>query len=587
VEIHRTYINGFWGFLIVEELVRNNVNYFCISPGSRSTPLTLAAANNRSVISTICLDERGAAFHALGYARATGNPAVLICTSGTAAANYLPAIIEAHQSNSPLIVLTADRPPELREAGANQTIDQTRIYSDYINWQFELPCPDEKIPAQMVLTTVDQTVYRARRSPSGPVHLNCMFREPLESDHITISVSYLDAIRNWEGSGNPYTLYQQIYPRLSDNDLTILANKINGADNGILVAGSLSSEEAEIVLNLTQILGWPVFADITSGMRTSQPESAIINYFDQLLLLESIKKYGSAEIIIHFGPPLTSKRYLNFIKEYIPDTYIVIENHPNRHDPQHIVTERYEMNTKDFCKQIIPLIKKNRASAWLKELKQHDIAIERLIEEFIKGKSKISEISVARIISQNIPQDHGLFIASSMPIRDMDMYSSFNNTHLHIASNRGASGIDGTISTALGYACGLKKPATVLLGDLALIHDLNSLSQISETNAGIIIVVINNHGGGIFSFLPIAKFSQVFDRYFATPHDFSFENVANMFKLDYETAAFNDEFVSIYRESVKSNNAVLIEVVTERESNIKLHQELQKKICTTINQLKV
>ena len=586
VEIHKANINSFWGYLIIEELVRNNISHFCLSPGSRSTPLAVAVAKNKRVNVLICYDERSAAYNALGYARASGKPAVLICTSGSAAANYFPAIIEAHQSAIPLIMLTADRPPELRDTGANQTIDQIKMYSNYLNWQFDLPCPDKKIVAQFVLTTIDQAVYRAKRQPAGPVHINCMFREPLAPRVEALSDSYLASIAGWEEKCEPHTDYSPCSVTTAKEVLKALAQKLNTSDKGVLAIGRLKSkEQATAVLKFAQHIGWPVFADVTSGMRNKNT-STIINNFDQLLLSEYFAEVAKPEAILHIGPPLTSKRFLDFINRYPVQEYLVVADHPFRHDPNHLVTRRFEHNITDFCDQMISLTKHNQNERWIKDLINYDTTINKEIDLFVKSTHNISEISLARIISQTIPKEHGLFLASSMPVRDMDMYGDFTQPHFYIAANRGVSGIDGTISSALGYACGLNKPVTVVVGDLAMIHDLNALSQIKQVDVKLIIVVINNHGGGIFSFLPIADFPDVFEKYFATPHTISFKYAAELFQLDYNLVKTNEEFVSLYRDAVTSNRSLLLEVVTKRDENSEMHRTLQKRIRNTIDKLK-
>ncbi|MDF5732085.1 MAG: 2-succinyl-5-enolpyruvyl-6-hydroxy-3-cyclohexene-1-carboxylic-acid synthase, partial [Rhizonema sp. PD38] len=276
-------INSLWGSLIVEELIRNGVDYFVISPGSRSTPLTAAVARNSQARKVVCFDERGAAFHAIGYARATRNPVVLISTSGTAAANYYPAVIEAFTDGVPMMVLSGDRPPELRQTGANQTIQQFNLYGHYVKWQFELPCPDEKISPQMVLTTIDQAVYQTRKLPSGPVHLNCTFREPLAPTNAYIPEIYLASLTRWQEKQKPYTQYtpSQVLP----NEVSInqLAEIISQTKWGVLAVGQLKSHaDIQAVSELAKKLQWPVFTDIQSGMRWESSLTNIIHYFDPI-----------------------------------------------------------------------------------------------------------------------------------------------------------------------------------------------------------------------------------------------------------------------------------------------------------------
>ena len=254
-------INYLWANLLIEELIRNGVDYFCVSPGSRSSPLTLAVANHKNAHAHVHFDERGSAFHALGYVSATRKPCAIITTSGTAAANLFPAIIEASKKKIPLIVMTADRPPELRFTGAHQTIDQTKIYGEYVRWYFDLPCPTPDIPPEFILTTVDQAVSRAKGNPGGPVHLNCMFREPLAPIKKTFRVStYTQSIKAWQTGNSIYTKYVLPKLDLEQSDINHISSAIGKIRSGIIIAGKLSTrEEQKAILKISERLNWPIF----------------------------------------------------------------------------------------------------------------------------------------------------------------------------------------------------------------------------------------------------------------------------------------------------------------------------------------
>jgi 2-succinyl-5-enolpyruvyl-6-hydroxy-3-cyclohexene-1-carboxylate synthase len=578
VEIHKTNISLLWGELIVEELARGGVTYFCISPGSRSTPLTLAAAGNKKIQTIICYDERAAGFHALGYARATGKPAAVICTSGTAAANYYPAVIEAHQSILPLVILSADRPPELRATAANQTIDQVKMFSSYLNWQFDVPCPDEKIPIPNLLSLIDQAIYRSCRSPAGPVHINCMFREPFVPEYIEISAEYLSYAERYNRNHGPLTAYHQPQLVPAGEDLTRLCATLLSSERNLLVLGRLAGFAAnQHVLELIPKLGWPVIADISSGLRSSIPERLRLNYYDQLLLSEAFRQELKPELVLHLGGPLTSKRYANYISEQVIPNYIQVENNPYRQDAQNVVTQRFECELNEFSFRLNSVFQPVQHQSRVTQLKQFDERAQQLLDEFIDLPADVSEIGVAYLIAQHIRSSSGLFIANSMPIRDMDMVACFKSIGTSIAANRGASGIDGNLASACGYAAGLNQPVTVFIGDLALIHDLNSLELINKLKAPVILVVINNHGGGIFSFLPAVNPLKVFESHFAAPHTLGFKPAAGMFGINYYRPTSHAQFVEIYQQCLQNGKPALIEVVTDREKNLKLHQELHKK----------
>jgi 2-succinyl-5-enolpyruvyl-6-hydroxy-3-cyclohexene-1-carboxylate synthase len=572
-------INSFWGYLLIDEFVRNGITCFCISPGSRSTSLTIAAAENPLAEKIICIDERGAAFYALGYGRASGKPAVIISTSGTAAANFYPAIVEARQSHISLIILTADRPPELRESGANQTIDQVKMFTDYVIWQFDMPCPDTNIPPEAVLTTVDQAVNRAINIPAGPVHLNCMFREPLEPTEKKFSKTYRSKVKRWEKSRLPFTSYKKTYQRPDKADLQGLIHLINETRRGLLVVGQISDTNArQSVTALASRLRWPVFADITSGIRRYNDSIAHIHHFDSWLLSKKNKKDLKPKVILHVGRPLTSKRYLRYIEQFPPQEYIYITDNDERFDPGHFITQRFSSNIEIFCNSLSNGVTGNTDKRWHYRLSGDNTKIEKLIEEYAVMNSVVTEVSLPSLVARNLGREHGLFLASSMPVRDFDIYGGLINSSSNIASNRGASGIDGTLASATGFAKGIQKPTTVVLGDLALIHDLNSLSLVNKSANIMIIIVINNHGGGIFSFLPVAGFKHVFEKYFGTPHTYNFKQVSAMFDLKYYRPLTNQDFNITYKKCMSAKKSSLIEIHTDRQENFNLHQQIQKKV---------
>lgn len=383
MKIDTSNINSLWGCLIIEELIRNGVDYFVISPGSRSTPLTVAVARNPHAKSIICFDERGAAFHAIGYARATGNPAAIISTSGTAAANYFPAAIEASVDTVPIIVLSADRPPELRQTGANQTIQQFNIYGQYIRWQFELPCPDEKIPPQMVLTTINQAVYQARKSPCGPVHLNCMFREPLAPTDAHIDEVYLASLNRWQEQQKPYSQYTPpiLLPDAVNNKS--LADIINQTERGILAVGRLKSDvESKAVSELAEKLKWPVFTDVQSGIRLKSPIPNVINYFDQILLTDCFSAIQPLETVLQIGSRIISKSFLQLLEKHQPKNHVAVIDDPFRHDPAHTVSFRIEASITQFCELLFSSAGEFQNPYWVTQLKRQSQLVNQSIDEF-------------------------------------------------------------------------------------------------------------------------------------------------------------------------------------------------------------
>ncbi|HYZ05600.1 MAG TPA: 2-succinyl-5-enolpyruvyl-6-hydroxy-3-cyclohexene-1-carboxylic-acid synthase [Rubrobacter sp.] len=571
--------NRLWAYLIVEELLRCGVGFFCVAPGSRSTPLVAALAANEKARSLIHFDERGTAFAALGYARATGRPAAWITTSGTAVANGLPAVVEAATDGVPMVLLTADRPPELRQTGANQTIDQPDIFGDYVRWRFDLPAPDPDIDPAMVLTTVDQAAYRASRTPQGPVHLNLMFREPFLSGPEDEDIPSGPA--SWVQGDEPYTRYAATKPAVDEMEIYRLWETLRPVKHGLVVAGRLASrKQGEAVLRLAGTLGWPLLPDLGSQVRLGS--EGIAAHYDALVAGDSFAGSHVPEAVVHVGGRALSKRLEQFLASSRPDPYVVVRENPFRLDPAHRVTHSVEANVLDFCTALVwaateapPAMNPLWTAGWLEASEE----VARHLEGIFSGEP--NEPLVARLLSRNVPPDHGLVVASSMPVRDLDTYAATDGAPVPVAANRGASGIDGTVATAAGFARGLERPVTLLIGDLALLHDLNSLAMLR--NVHVIVVVLNNDGGGIFSFLPIARHEEFFDPYFGTPQGVGFEPAAKMFGLAYEHPGTMEEFLEAYGSACARGSSTMIEVKTDRKENVTLHRRLLEEVAALVD----
>jgi 2-succinyl-5-enolpyruvyl-6-hydroxy-3-cyclohexene-1-carboxylate synthase len=406
-----------------------------------------------------------------------------------------------------------------------------------------------------------------------------MFREPLEPLAQRLPKSYLSPIIAWERSKTVYTAYKKYGFSTDGSDLQELASMLNMASKGLIVCGQLNSEnEKKAVINLAAHLKWPVVADINSGIRNSDNPIPVLHHFDQILLSRKWQKILIPETILHIGSPLTSKRYLKTIERLAPKNYIHVAGHNSRQDPVHRVRLRCVSGIEEFCNNVSNTYNGNVNKQWYVCLYEIDSQIRDLLARRFSDNELISEISLAWLTAKNFHKDHGLFLASSMPVRDFDMYCGVINGSSHVNANRGASGIDGTLSSAAGFARGIGKPTTVVLGDLAFIHDLNSCSLTNSSPVPLTIIVINNHGGGIFSFLPIAEYSHVFEKYFGTPHDYSFEYIARMFKINYFQPKTNGEFVKIYNKCLGGKKTSLIEIQTDRQKNYEFHIKLQSKI---------
>jgi 2-succinyl-5-enolpyruvyl-6-hydroxy-3-cyclohexene-1-carboxylate synthase len=564
--------------LLIEELVRSGVDCFCIAPGSRSAPLALAVARRAANKAHVHFDERGAAFFALGHARATGRPAVVITTSGTAVANLLPAVVEASMDGVPLLLLTADRPPELRAAGANQTIDQPGIFGRYIRWQFDLPCPDEKIPLATLLTTADQAVFRAQHPHPGPVHLNCMFREPLGPQPAAFPRRALLApLASWVKTARPFTRYAVPRTSVGPAEAATLAKLFKNARSGLLVVGRLPGGQPDRALRaLIRALGWPVFADVQSGLRGADIPEAI-THADLLLLAPVLRERCRPDVVLHIGGGLVSRRVTDFLKESEPKDYVLVHPGPARLDPAHQVSLRVMADSETFCTALAKRLPRRAAHTSLALWRRADAVAAAVLDRHMAQAGKLGAPAIARWLATALPAGHALLLGNSMPIRNMNMFAPTVAPH-RVVANRGASGIDGLIATAAGFATGASQPVTALLGDLALLHDLNSLALLAAGKQPVVLLVINNDGGGIFSFLPVAQSGAAFERFFGTPHGLTFAAAAQQFGLAYAAPATMPDLQAAYRVACAGKRPALLEVRTDRRLQHTEHMELQREL---------
>ena len=576
--IRAANLNHLWATLVIEELVRSGVVTYCIAPGSRSAPLTVAVARHNRASGIVHFDERGAAFHALGYGRATNTPAAIVTTSGSALANVWPAVVEASLDHVPLLVLSGDRPPELQDAGANQTMDQVKFFGGFVQWAASLPCPSTSIDPAMVLTTVDQAVSRCRGPVRGAVHINFMLREPLAptGEHACFD-SYLTPVRRWTESGRPYTQFGSAVVHPTRELLNDISAAVGFGTRGIVVAGRLAgSAERRAVSGLAASLGWPLLPDITSGLRLDSTARTAVHRYETLLGSEAFMQRHPVDTVLQIGGRLTSKRLLKRLESGAPEHYVLIDDQPERHDPAHRVTQRHRLPVTTFCEALRGIVGAVGDAGWLESWQTASELAEARFNAVLSQRHAVSEPGIAWFVSRCIGAGEGLFLASSMPIRDMGTYGCARDEPVEVGANRGASGIDGTIAAAAGFARGLGKPVTLVTGDLAMLHDLNSLGLLRSLETPMVIVLLNNDGGGIFSFLPIVEISDVFEDYFGTPHGMTFEHAAALFGLDYARPSTIDEFVADYESARRRSGATLIEVQTRRQENRDLQMSLQE-----------
>ncbi|KAL3512857.1 hypothetical protein ACH5RR_025574, partial [Cinchona calisaya] len=606
-------MNSLWAALLVEECVRLGLTYFCIAPGSRSSPLTIAASAHPLTTCVVCIDERSLAFNALGYARGSYKPAVVITTSGTAVSNLLSAVVEASEDFVPLLLLTADRPPELLDAGANQAIDQVNHFGQFTKHFFGLPVPTDDISARMALTTLDSAVYMATSSPYGPVHINCPFREPLGNTPTMWDRKCLKGLESWMSTSEPFTTYSLVQHSISSDLSHGLTNEvvklIQGGKRGLLVLGALHTEDdIWAALLLAKHLSWPVVAGILSGLRLrkymasfSEIEENIIflDHLDQLLHSDAVKDWIQADVIIQIGGRIVSKRISQMLEHVSPCSYIMVDKHPKRHDPSHIVTHRIQSTITKFTDSIMKACTPHNNSRWRSFLRVLNSMAAREISSLIGSEHSLTEPHIARVALENLQCDSAIFIGNSMPIRDADMYgynwakcthktsemlsSGFQCHRIQIAGNRGTGGIDGLLSTAAGYAVGCNKQVLCLIGDVSFLYDTNGLSLLRQRvpRKPVVVIVVNNQGGAIFSLLPYAKMTEqkILDQFFYTSHNVRIGDLCMAHGVKHVEVQTKKELHEALSTTQLEKGDCVIEVKSRIDNNANFHSHLGKFLC--------
>ena len=562
-------LSNLWSSIIIDELIKSNVTDFFISPGMRSAPLVNSLLSKTDVNLYIGIDERAQAYRALGSAKTTGRTSTLICTSGTALANYLPAIIEAKKSAIPMIVLSADRPIELSSSDANQTIDQTKFYAQHVMTDACLGAPTEQIGPEVIRNTINHLLFRSLYPNKGPVHFNIPLREPLDETLEEISDAYISKCK-LSFEKKMQTSYRSPIQSLESEVIEQVANLIENTEEGILVIGSLNpSMPKEEVKKFIKNLNWPKHIDISSSLKFNYSlDDQIIPTFDHPEVFDTLTK-NPPKTIIHLGGRTTSKHYYRFIEENPEIELITINWSEQKEDPSQMTDMRIVSQVDQFCSQ---MNKKSFTST-------SRINIDW--KEFVT--KKISLIDSAPLcypyISKNIVEilreDSLLYISNSTIVRSFDNYiSKDSKKSLRILTNRGVSGIEGLMASAIGSAEGCKKYTTLVIGDISFLHDLNSLQMLKETNASLCIVLINNSGGGIFTLLPIAKNEKLLP-YLTTPHNFNFKKNCEGFDLKHVEVTTSEEFTKQFTMAQEKEEKIIIEVKVDNDQNIEIYKQLK------------
>jgi len=567
--------NILWAEIFTRRLVSEGVKYACVSPGSRSTPLTYAVASNRNIKSFVHIDERSCAFFAAGLARKTGSPVMLICTSGTAVAGFYPAVIEAFQQRIPLIVCTADRPAGSFLRGVNQTINQNNFYKNHIRWFTDAGLPDIK-----KLDYIDKTASKAARQSKilqGPVHINFPFDKPFEPDNYTDEIEEsLTEIKYSEEpllplSGIPENIYEKIRQDIHNNP------------NGLITVGPSAFPPSfrNAVIKLSEISGYPVLADGVSRLRCGEIHPNILVNYDALFRSGFFEKYKPS-IILHFGGTLTSKGYEEFAGHYNGLKYL-INKYDEIFDPSGRYTELITAEEENFINTLITGFENTtQPQQWISSLIKAEAIVCRLKEEHIYSIPFPDEGRIITEIMDIIPDNSNLMLSNSMPVRDFDYFAGTMNKNIQVFHNRGASGIDGIVSTALGIAAE-GEPTVLITGDLAFYHDMNGLLAAKNNKIPLIIILINNNGGGIFQTLPVSEYPEIFDRFFTTPHNLDFKNFAESYGAYFKEITGWDDLKRTFTDAAQKRILSVLEIKTDSLQSLQHRKKFWQITRDTLN----
>jgi 2-succinyl-5-enolpyruvyl-6-hydroxy-3-cyclohexene-1-carboxylate synthase len=536
-------LNLAWTSLAAEECRRLGVRHAVVSPGSRSAPLAVAFGRHGGIEVHVAHDERGGAFMALGIAQATGIPAVCVMTSGTAVANALPACVEARMSRVPLLVFAADRPPELRDCGANQSIPQPGLLDGGVRWSVDVPCPSTEVPAEYVLSTVDEAFARATGRgglPAGAVHVNWQFREPLAPDERPWDRAWLASVARWERGRAPWRTAREP------------ATAVVRVDDGVVVAGLGASRSMPGAWRGT------VLADAASGRADAASSGADLVLRTAADCAPLARALEATRVTV-VGGGIASKRLGEWIARQRHGATAVGAGDP-RQDPSHRASESVAGPARLEAGRSL-----RAHPGWTKAMRvatraaAGSLAAERALSE---PAAMATACAAAGGIRRGT-----VFLGSSMPVRDADFMAIAPPRGWTSAANRGASGIDGLVSTATGHAAASGRPVLAFVGDVSALHDLNGLQLASTVRAPLVLVVLNNDGGGIFRYLPIAAHGDVFERLFATPHGRSLAAFARGFGLAAESPRTRAALGAAVRRALRRRGATIVEVTCAREAS--------------------
>jgi len=563
-----------WAEIFMAALEAASVRDVVVCPGSRSTPLALAADVTPGLRCHVAVDERAAAFFALGQARATGRPSVVVCTSGTAGAHFAPAVVEASQSHLPLLVVTADRPWEAVHVASHQTIDQTRLFGAHVRLSLELGLADPTVPRETAARVALQAAAIASGPVPGPVHVNARFRKPLEP-----TPPFPDETRRAPLTAILRRGITRVFPPRvapSPDAIAALTERAGRAERGLLVCGPLPPDRAEpsfadAVRRLARATGFPLLAETTSQARFGKAEPDIVTCgaFDALLRDPAFAAAHPPDLVLEFGAPPTSQGYADYLARHPTAARFVITPHGWSDPAQDATALILADPTETACALSASLAAHERPppTPWAGSFRRADALAWSLAASLAPSQGALSEAGIARAVVAACPEDALFLVGNSLPVRDVDLWAPPRPSRLRVLHQRGVSGIDGLVASAAGAASVAPGPVVLLVGDTSFLHDLTSLALARRAPVPLVLVVVQNGGGRIFERLPIARAvdGDRFDKYFTMHEPVDLAHAAASFGVRFARASTGDAFERALAEALATVGPTLVEAVVPPE----------------------
>jgi 2-succinyl-5-enolpyruvyl-6-hydroxy-3-cyclohexene-1-carboxylate synthase len=595
-------VNTLWGRVIIDELARCGVRYIIVSPGSRSTPLTLAAAEHPDITDISILDERSAAFFALGIAKESRTPAALICTSGTAAANYYPAICEAMASQVPLLVLSADRPKHLSDSGAPQTMHQLHLYGSHVKHFLELAQAEaDGFKLRALRSSVSNAVGVASEGERGPVHLNVPFRKPLEptqvdeGHHACITEESKQTFKEGafgRSDGGPYTRLESGTQTFTANDIQRFTALIQRAERPLIIAGPdiNGMYYRDELLEFSKASGIPVFAEALSNVRfNAKGGDGIISSSELLLRSKSFTANCSPDLIIRLGAAPTNKMMQDFLALQKDVLQVQISSSSRRVDPDFSTSKRFHCSPAKLLSSAIAVLEHGPDltfdAAWIDWLYASDKIARDTLATALEESTDLNEAAAFHEIASLMPEGSALMLSNSMTVRDMESWGMPNGTTVDVFCNRGVNGIDGVTSTALGIARSRGSGTVLVTGDLAFLHDINGFWAAREGSINATIVVINNNGGEIFNMLPVKHFEPAFTKHFTTAHNMDLSKIGELFGIEYYKAMNAYQLQTFLKISLDAPGLQIIEIPSDQKQEVEIRKALISSVTNALDQI--